>query len=578
MNMRRYRHSLLMLTLLFFNCVTSVIAQPISIDRGVRAEGLWCFPLVSDSLSWLYLPDKGVLAFDENKKPQFSFIRYVDIKESTDPDNPGTINEAAGGGVLHFLVTYDTDEKKVARADDKLKEIFSNNKIQLKGPIIFKDGRYALVSSILNKQTGDTEKKIMSVGSAPVLQGSKIAHTFELDPVRSKLLLESMQMPTPDVSIVFDMTFSGLMDAYKASIKVNWSEVQKVDMFKHSGKFYYFGADLELAFQEMKKNGAVTIYTEGEDDKMQQIVDAAFSKVTDLMFQPVEPETLPGSEKDKMGGMPTGSEAVGNYFPIAGYVGYKKKNIKTSGSSVLNFSSRTSADRHYFITFNLSDFYKKYGEDTNYIRTVSIEDPEFQQRDITVGVDGTLLPEFNKMINSVTITLKKDHQDGTTTLRNVNITKNFIDKGTIITMSYGSFGDRDRLAWLNYEYNAHFNFLGGRTWETGWRKQQAGVINLLTPYERKVIRLEANPDSLKAKNVRATTVQVEYLFLDGVKKFETTVKPDDDLSKMQFEIILPEGKTLYKYTLRWRLNNGTEKIAKGETDTGILFIDSVPDN
>ena len=577
--MRRYRHSTIILALLAFNLSSQVIAQPVSIDRGVRAEGLWCFPLVSDSLSWLYLPDRGVLALDENKKPQFSFIRYVDIKDNADPDEAGTINDAAGGGVLHFLVTYDTDERKVARAADKLREIFSNGKIKIKGPIIFKEGRYALVSSILNQQTGDSEKKIMSVGSAPVLQGSKIALSFELDPLRSKLLLESMKMPTPDVSIVFDMTFSGLMDAYKATIRVNWSDMQKVDMFRHSGKFYYFGADLELAFQEMRKNGAVTIHSEGEDDKMQQIVDAAFAKVMDMMFQPVEPESLPGPEKDQMSeAMPTGTNAAGSYFPIAGYTGYKKKNIKTSGSNVLSFSSRASVDRHYNLTFNLGDFYKKYGEDTSYIRTVSIEDPSFQQRDIAVGVDGTLMPEFEKMINSVTVTLKKDHKDGTTTLRNVNLTKSLIDKGRSISMSYGSFGDIDRLAWLSYEYNAHFNFLGGRTWETGWRKQDAGVINLLTPYERKVIRLEGNADTLKAKNVRATTVQVEYLFLDGIKKFETTVKPDDDLSKMQFEIVLPEGKTIYKYTLKWRLNNGIEKVAKGETDSGILFIDLVPGN
>lgn len=61
-----------------------------------------------------------------------------------------------------------------------------------------------------------------------VLQGSKIALSFELDPQRSKLLLESFKTNTPDVSIVFDLTFSGLLDAYNAKMTVDWAEVQEV--------------------------------------------------------------------------------------------------------------------------------------------------------------------------------------------------------------------------------------------------------------------------------------------------------------------------------------------------------------
>lgn len=54
-------------------------AQNISIDRGVRLEGLWCFPLATDSLQYLYLPDESHLTLDRQNNPQFSFVRYVKL-------------------------------------------------------------------------------------------------------------------------------------------------------------------------------------------------------------------------------------------------------------------------------------------------------------------------------------------------------------------------------------------------------------------------------------------------------------------------------------------------------------------
>ena len=37
-------------------------AQQISIDQGVQAAGLWCFPLVSEPKTYVYLPSTARLA------------------------------------------------------------------------------------------------------------------------------------------------------------------------------------------------------------------------------------------------------------------------------------------------------------------------------------------------------------------------------------------------------------------------------------------------------------------------------------------------------------------------------------
>jgi hypothetical protein len=349
-----------------------------------------------------------------------------------------------------------------------------------------------------------------------------------------------------------------------------------------SFSIYYIGADIEHSYEELRRNGAIKLETEGEDSRMEQIVQAAYTKLTEIMFQEVHPEDLSKDEQDGVGKVLSDMIGGKGNFSSEKMTGfglhavYKKKNIKTSGSSIMYFSSRTSADRHHYITFNIGDFYKKYGDNEDYIKNISMVDPPFHIRNIAVAVDATLLPEFDKLINNITIRLRKQHQGGTTTVDEVNLSRTTMDKDNRIYLSYPNEKDTDALGWLDYEYNAQFSLRGGKSWETGWQKQNAAMINLYTPYERRIILLEGDADSLRAKNVRATTVKVEYPFLGEIKTFEITVKPEDDLSQKQFEITLPAGQFNYKYTLRWQLKNGSQKTVSGETDAGILFIDGVP--
>lgn len=585
MKVKRYCHIafLLLLHLTLILHANRAASQQIAIDRGIRAEDLWCFPLITDSTQYLYLPDRSMLGLDEKKQPQFSFIRYV-TPSATAATDGSSIVKAGGGGVLHFLVLYDTDEKKVAKAQERLREQMNNDEIKLRGPVVFKEGRYALVSSVINSETGNAEKKLMAIGAAPVLQGSRIALSFELDPERSTLLFESFKTTTPDVSIVFDMTFSGIMDAYNAKMTVDWAEVQKNEKIGGGANVYFVSAELEKIYEELRRTSAIKLEATGQDDKMQQIVDEAYAKVTDMMFRRAEPEQLPPTEQNGLSGLlgslignsGNGAASSGRTFGFGAHFAYKRKDVKLSGFSVLNFNSRTATDRHHYITFNIGDFYKKYGSDENYFRTVSLYNPEFEMRQVHVGVDGQLLPEFDKMINSITVTLRKKHQNGSQTLREVTILKSSLSDNKNLMMSYGSVGDLNRQDWLNYEYKAQYNFLGGKTYQTDWKEQNNSMINLFVPYVRKIVKVEADKDVLKTANVRAISVRITYPFLGEQKTLDLTVKPDDDLSQKYFDVTLPAGQYEYDYSIKWRLKDNTEKVFTGKNDTELLFIDAIP--
>ena len=432
-------------------------AQQIAIDRGLKLEGIWCFPLVTDSNQYLFLPDQSMLGTNNKNEPQFSFIRYVNPTAVSNSGTDNSLVDAGGGGVLHFLVTYNTDEKKIAKAQERLREKLNNDEAQIKGPIIFKEGRYALISSIINPDNGQSEKKLLAMGAAPVLQGSKIALSFELDPQRSKLLLESFKTNTPDVSIVFDLTFSGLLDAYNAKMTVDWAEVQKYEKIGGGVQIYFVSAELEKIYEELRRTSAIKLDVVGEDSRMQKIVDEAYAKVTEMMFQRVQPEQVPATDQNSLAGMlgsvlgSSGGGGSGSGFPLGAHFGYKRKDIKMSGKSVLDFSSRNATERHHYITFNMGDLFKKYGADSNYFRTISLYDPEFQIRQIFVGIDGSIIPEFEKMINNVTITLRKKHQNGSSTFKEVIIKKGTLESNKELMMTYNSVGDLDREKWLQYE-------------------------------------------------------------------------------------------------------------------------------
>src|SRR2546428_6067899 len=130
----------------------------------------------------------------------FSFVRYV-VNATADSARAATITEAKGGGILTFLVLLDTPESMIRDAERTLRGRYKKNEIVVRGPIVFQDGRYTLVSSVLKTAsvgtaTADagagatpTEHAVIATGRAPVLEGNRLALSFDLDPAHASLLM-----------------------------------------------------------------------------------------------------------------------------------------------------------------------------------------------------------------------------------------------------------------------------------------------------------------------------------------------------------------------------------------------------
>jgi len=226
----------------------------------------------------------------------------------------------------------------------------------------------------------------------------------------------------------------------------------------------------------------------------------------------------------------------------------------------------------------MGNLYNKYGTNKEIFKDVPLWDPAFQQRDVYVGIDGTIENEFDKMLNSVTVKLSKKHESGDATLKEVLLTKNtYKDTNGKIALSYLNLGDSDQTTWLNYEYQTIWKFIGGGIFSEDWKQASASMINIYTPFEKKKIEILGDLETLNSKNVRAVVVKINYDFFGESKSKTLTIYPKKGVDNKFFEITLPKGSDPLEYSITWYVKDKTPIRKNGTDEYGLLFIDEFPE-
>lgn len=558
-------------------------AQQIQLEGGRRLAELWLFPLeaaAGPAPVWVYLPARVRLATDDKGLPIFSFIRYVS-NIGANAAGGETLGQAAGGGVLHFAVELDTPADQVQRAQESLREALGDKKAELRGPLILSDGQWALVSSVLSRPGAKPDRVLLSQGRAPVLEGNRLALSFDLEPAQSTLLLESLKMATPDVSLVFDFTFEGLSQAYNAQLTIDWSEVRKSQSFKAGGTIYFVSADVETMFDELLRNNAIQLKTSGSDAVTEDLLQSVYSKLLSLLFERVDPDRVPADQQGGLGQAldalldpQSGLLASRNTTQFGLYAGYQWKDLRSGGRSVLDFNHRARLERHSLLVFNIGDLWQRFGRDERFFRVVNLEDPTFQQREIPVAVDGSLVAELGGAINNVAVTLRKRHESGRETLREALIDAE-VAKGPPPRLVYGWDQDQDRNAWLSYDVRTRWSFKGGGEFTTEWQKRDAAMVNLFAPYTRRQVEIVGLPSELAAKKVRAVVVQVEHDFPTGRRRQQVVIRSGDTEPPV-LELTMPLGIFEYDVQLTWLFQDGKKQVQKSRDTSGVIFIDEPP--
>lgn len=554
--------------------VRLALSQPVLVEEFVEAEGLICFPVYGDSMVYKYLPSRGRLSTADDL-PEFSFLQYA-MERSDAPATGSSITEANGGGLIHFLVLYDTPEDQVRKAERTLRRKLGRKELLLVGPVEINTGKFMLVSSLL--VDGKEQREMIGTGIAPVFQNSKVAFSFLVEPLKAKLLMESFKMATPDISITFDLEFSGLTSAYNGKLTVDWSQVQKAEYSNSSVDAIFYSSDVEKTFGSLIQNGAIKMESYGKDSIASDLLDVAYDRLLKLMFDPVQPDSIPA---EKTRGML--EEIFGRRGLLGGLVGgsnvYKKRTVKTSGQTVVQINSRKLVPRHHLVTFNIGDLYKNFGDDKRVFRKVAIDDPTFQQREVLVNLDGTMKDEFENMISSVSVTMKKTHQNGEETIKEIFISKNVLEsyKGDS-KLIYLNKEDNDRTGWLNYDYSVNWQFKKDGGYSSGWITANSPIINLYAPYKYRPIDLIGDIGKLGEMGIVAVSVEITYPFFDRTKHDRITIRPGKEADDLRLEAILPLETEVVDYDVTWIFKEGRKVKQHGQDEYGVIIIDELPND
>ena len=268
--------------------------QQILLDKPVTAGNLKLFPgMLNDSNKYYYLPNKLRLAKDEAGSPKFLFLYYVTNESSANPDELTSIGKT--GGYVHLVVGLHVLPEELEEARQEVKKI--NRNAVIVGPVVYRGGTMALVTKSVITNTSSSadpnQKRVLGVGPAPVLEGDNVAVSFILDSLDAKIMWESLQMSTPDLSFNLNMTIGGYQSPVGFTIVMNWDKVYKHKIFNAGVATPILKAEIGVATQELKENGSLEITEIEGDPKAEKLLDVLTNKFMELCFVPFGSEGSP---------------------------------------------------------------------------------------------------------------------------------------------------------------------------------------------------------------------------------------------------------------------------------------------
>ncbi len=258
---------------------TPAAAQQILLDQPVRAGVLTVFPDLGDANVYYYVSDRPRLAIGENGIPQFSFLRYVE-NNLTGP----TLREGEGGGIVHAVVSLSVSQEELADARRQLQRIRPGARIQ--GPVVYRSGKFGLVSSFRDP-AGKLVTQVVGLGNAPVLDGEKASVSIQLTKQGAKILWESFETATPDISFTFEMDMGGFRSPHKAVIEADFDRIYDHQAFAVGVRSTYVAAEIKGAFDDLYEQRAIRLTQVGSDEKLESLITIAYNKVMEVIFAPV---------------------------------------------------------------------------------------------------------------------------------------------------------------------------------------------------------------------------------------------------------------------------------------------------
>ncbi len=500
-----------------------------------------CFPAATKnpektSKNYYYLPTNPHVARDPDGTPKFSMLRFVTDKTK----------EAGGveGGILHFLVEYGLSPQQEKEAAKLLARKIKGAK--LKGAVQLESGgegnSFHVVSATLTDE-GFTSTLVTS-GKAPVMEGQRVAVAARLSGYGATLLAKSMEQPTTDISVVFDLKYLVKLPAYDVKVIIDY------DMYHQMEKEYSHGREKKttkkrywnpkwynvlnistsksstLTEEEQQEsidflveNGAVTFdYVQHVPDADKEIVESGLYKLVlesffDMQkrFGQPSPDEVIGEEEEGESAkeIEAARRAEARKMKNYSYTVFQRKTIKRSGKTTLHLKKSIARYEHYTMTGNVGTWYEQFKDDPRLVSEVNLDDPFYQRREMRFVIDNEAYDIFSQMVNYATVQVRVPRKGRRPFIDELTIDRKYLEQsGQTATLTYARMGDDAQ----TYDYAVQWSLRGGYLYpkEPRWKKGELMAVTLAAPVTPMTIESEADLDELEELGIARVSVELKY--------------------------------------------------------------------
>lgn len=551
------------------------MSQQVLLEKGQKVAELWCFPLLEDPLSFVYLPGEIAVAMDEDGNPIFSLLQYIQ-EQDTEPVD--TLSQE--GAFLNLQVEYSSSQEQLNKTETTLKQLYGED-ARLTGQVIFQDITYSLIVTDVSGGVNG-ESTILASGLASTINENQTFLSFGLSPENAQVLIESLTAPLREVDIVFDMEFSGYSDPHKALIKVDWDKLEEGGLFSLEDETQT-QEEIDQVLTDFWTDGAIQLHQDHQtysdrtyqNNELASLIFSANRRLERWLFQSSPSTVFSGKIRKRLNGsLNEENKALRDYSLSQLFL---PNNINRKGNSTFSINGRTKLEKYQTLSLSLKEYFVDYART---FEKTNLNDPMFASRKVMIGFDPAIYKAFQAgdLLNFISINLRKEHESGEITFEEVLIDKKNIQKPfKSFAFRYGLRNDQDKLKWLSYEYRVSWMFAGGGTFDTGWIESQVPMINLAAPFKPHSITFEGDLEQLSDLGVKLMVATVSYPFFGKEREVRRAIRPVDELASKSMDILLPNKVKFVDYQIDWVDKQGKRYKKKGKDELGFIFLDNLPE-
>jgi hypothetical protein len=258
--------------------------------------------------------------------------------------------------------------------------------------------------------------------------------------------------------------------------------------------------------------------------------------------------------------------------------GYKRREERRSGFMTFDYRLQTRDTVTTAMAGNIGRLYSEIGSNNAYFRTVIVDQDEaFRRREVAVYVDALNADSFATYVNNVTFGLRKRHGSGRVTYGEVVFSRSSFENGVPKSINYPWDQEPGVDAWLEYEYDVTWSFLGGKSHSIKNLKGHNAAVALTPPYQYREVEFVADPARLAAGDVRLVSVRATHDFFGkSVSETINLVPAMSRLSEVR-QFAVPDVSSGLSYQVTWTLNDQRRIVSQPQsTEDSVIFCDELP--